>query len=87
MLNFWHAGKLDRREMLRVGGLALAGLSLPQLLQQQAQAKPAGQELRQGEELHHALPVRRPRRSSTPSIPSPTRRKTSAANSAPFRPP
>src|ERR1700691_5099195 len=42
MLNFWNAGKLDRREMLRVGGLALAGLSLPQLLQQQVQAKPAG---------------------------------------------
>jgi hypothetical protein len=42
MLNFWRASKLDRREMLRVGGLALTGLSLSQLLQQQAQAKPAG---------------------------------------------
>src|ERR1700722_17467043 len=41
MLNFWNTGKLDRREMLRVGGLALTGLSLPQLLQQQAFAKPA----------------------------------------------
>ena len=38
MLNLWgpagRHGILDRREMLRVGGLSLAGLGLPFLLQQ-----------------------------------------------------
>jgi hypothetical protein len=42
MLNLWTpAGasrRLDRRELLRVGGLSLAGLSLPNLLSQQASA-------------------------------------------------
>jgi len=37
MLEFWASGartaKLDRRELLRVGGLSLAGLSLPALLE------------------------------------------------------
>jgi len=46
MLNLWapagHSGKLDRRELLRVGSLSLAGLGLPLLLQQPASAKPAG---------------------------------------------
>src|SRR5262245_2768846 len=43
MLKLWNpAGVLDRRELLRVGGLSLAGLSLPFLLRQQAQARPAG---------------------------------------------
>ncbi len=46
MLNLWataeRSGKLDRRELLRVGGLSLAGLGLPLLFQQPAQAKPAG---------------------------------------------
>ena len=46
MLNFWNpsprARLLDRREMLRVGGLSLAGLSLPLLLQNTVQAKPGG---------------------------------------------
>src|SRR5262249_55701108 len=31
-------GRLDRREMLRVGGLSLAGLSLPLLLERRARA-------------------------------------------------
>src|ERR1022692_3819179 len=42
MLNLWNlssrADILDRREMLRVGGLSLAGLSLPALLQSTASA-------------------------------------------------
>jgi hypothetical protein len=42
MLDLWaptgRSGKLDRREWLRVGGLSLAGLSLPALLEQSAQA-------------------------------------------------
>src|SRR5271170_2338534 len=46
MLNIWNpsarARLLDRRELLRVGGLSLAGLSLPLLLQSQTQAKPTG---------------------------------------------
>src|SRR4051812_4083806 len=43
MLKLWNpAGALDRRELLRVGGLSLAGLSLPFLLRQPAQARPAG---------------------------------------------
>jgi hypothetical protein len=45
MLQFWNASanaRLDRREMLRVGGLSLAGLSLPSLLERnRATAAPA----------------------------------------------
>src|SRR6266545_1336774 len=44
MLNLWNLASrrdlLDRRELLRVGGLALAGLSLPALLQGTAAASP-----------------------------------------------
>jgi uncharacterized protein (DUF1501 family) len=36
MLNLWSSSSLDRRELLRVGGLAVGGLALPALL-----AKPA----------------------------------------------
>ena len=32
MLNLWGPSRIDRREMLRVGGLALGGLALPSLL-------------------------------------------------------
>src|SRR6185369_3496307 len=32
MLNLWGSSPLDRRELIRAGGLALGGLSLPQLL-------------------------------------------------------
>ncbi|VTT99259.1 hypothetical protein : Uncharacterized protein OS=Singulisphaera acidiphila (strain ATCC BAA-1392 / DSM 18658 / VKM B-2454 / MOB10) GN=Sinac_5810 PE=4 SV=1: DUF1501 [Gemmataceae bacterium] len=32
MLNLWGSSPLDRREMIRVGGLGLAGLSLPRLM-------------------------------------------------------
>jgi hypothetical protein len=48
MLNLWTpaspSGILDRRELLRIGGLSLAGLSLPLLLQPAARAstRPAG---------------------------------------------
>lgn len=38
---------LSRREMLRVGGLGALGLSLPQLLRSEAQAKTAGRRTRQ----------------------------------------
>src|SRR5207244_3082158 len=44
MLNLWasagRSGKLDRRELLRIGALSLPGLSLPLLLEQTAQAAP-----------------------------------------------
>jgi hypothetical protein len=40
MLNLWGASPLDRRELLRVGGLALGGLALPHLLARQASAAP-----------------------------------------------
>ena len=40
MLNLWGSSPLDRRELLRVGGLALGGLSLPFLLTRAA-ANPA----------------------------------------------
>jgi hypothetical protein len=40
MLNLWGASPLDRRELLRVGGLALGGLSLPALLNRSAAAAP-----------------------------------------------
>src|SRR2546423_10998115 len=33
MLKLWGSSPLDRRELLRVGGLALGGLALPTLLQ------------------------------------------------------
>src|SRR5271155_3119021 len=46
MLNLWNLGSradlLDRREMLRVGGLSLAGLSLPTLLANTAAATQRG---------------------------------------------
>jgi hypothetical protein len=43
MLNLWGPSRIDRREMLRVGGLALGGLALPQLLARPAAASaPAG---------------------------------------------
>ena len=38
MLNLWGPSRIDRREMLRVGGLALGGLALPQLLARPAAA-------------------------------------------------
>ena len=38
MLKLWGSSPLDRRELLRVGGLALGGLSLPMLLARQATA-------------------------------------------------
>ncbi|MDB5312045.1 MAG: hypothetical protein JWO38_6247 [Gemmataceae bacterium] len=38
MLNLWGSSPLDRREMLRVGGLALGGLALPMLLGRSAAA-------------------------------------------------
>lgn len=44
MLNLWPSarrGPLDRREMLRLGGLGMLGLSLPVLLEQRAMAAPA----------------------------------------------
>jgi len=40
MLNLWGASPLDRRELLRVGGLALGGLSLPLLLNRTSHAAP-----------------------------------------------
>jgi hypothetical protein len=46
MLNLWAApgrsGMMDRRELLRIGGLSLAGLSLPLLLEQTASAVAPG---------------------------------------------
>lgn len=45
MLNLWNSASradvLDRRELLRVGGLSVAGLSLPTLLQNSANAEPS----------------------------------------------
>src|SRR5207253_8478360 len=38
MLNLWGSSPLDRREMIRAGGIALGGLSLPMLLAKQASA-------------------------------------------------
>src|SRR5205823_13643097 len=40
MLNLWGSSPLDRRELLRVGGLALGGLSLSTLLAKPAAANP-----------------------------------------------
>jgi hypothetical protein len=43
MLDLWappgHSGTLDRRELLRIGGLSMTGLTLPFLLEQTASAK------------------------------------------------
>ena len=63
MFNLWGPGRLNRRElMLRVGGLSLTGLSLPLLFGRPAAAASANpaEELRQGQELHPPLPLRRP---------------------------
>ena len=66
MFKLWNlasrADLFDRRELLRVGGLTLAGLSLPALLKagRQAVGEPGESQLRQGEELHHPLSFRRP---------------------------
>ena len=38
MLNLWGSSSLDRRELLRVGGLAVGGLALPALLAKPARA-------------------------------------------------
>src|SRR6185369_16322721 len=50
MLKLWNLASrsdlLDRRELLRIGGLSLAGLSLPTLLQSNAAASERGRRAR-----------------------------------------
>ena len=46
MLSFLESGKSSRRDFLRVGGLALGGLSLPSLLASQAAALQSGRPVR-----------------------------------------
>jgi hypothetical protein len=41
MLRLWGPDRIDRREMIRVGSLSIAGLALPNLLAQTASATPA----------------------------------------------
>src|SRR5947199_9819578 len=41
MLNLWGSSPLDRRELLRVGGVALGGLALPMLLNKAAATETA----------------------------------------------
>ena len=50
---------LNRRELLRIGGLSLGGLTLPGLLDQAAVASRPVREFRQGQELHRPVPLRR----------------------------
>ena len=42
MLNLWGSSRLDRRELLRVGGLALGGLALPALAARSASSEKRG---------------------------------------------
>ena len=49
----------DRREFLRIGGLSLGGLSLPTLLERPVAGLRSVQELREGQELHHPVPLGR----------------------------
>ena len=58
----FHASQPSRRELIRIGGLAGAGLFLPDLLRARAAApeSPAGRpDLRAGPLGHHDLPARR----------------------------
>ena len=93
MLKLWNlasrADLLDRRELLHVGGLSLAGLSLPALLQalrprRRGDGRPAAVLARRRTASSSTSPAAPP--SSTRSTPSPTPPTTSAASSRRSRP-